>query len=265
MPVRPATLLARALLPTVLGAAALGAQDSAAAVTASPAADPLAGLAGAALRPGSWTYQSSMVRGGQSVELARRVLTVAPATVGGEAAWLILDVTEARGQTMTDSLLVRRADLRPLSRAAQMGPLRLETRFGGDSITGSLSAPDAPAAPIAMPAGSGLVANMGMLEAAFTLLPLQVGWKGVVRQLVPNPSGLAVMPLELTVTGEEAVTVPAGSFPSWTVTAASAGVEQRLWLSKADGRLLKVSATPPQVPDLTYETVLVSAAPSGTP
>ena len=78
------------------------------------------------------------------MKLARRTLSVSPATAGGEAAWLILDVTEARGQTMTDSLLVRRADLRPLSRAAQIGPLRLETRFAADSITGSLSAPGAP-------------------------------------------------------------------------------------------------------------------------
>lgn len=261
MPVRPATLAARVAALATLCSAALGAQDS----TAAPGPDPLAGLAAGGLRAGSWTYQSSMVRGTQSMELARRVLTVSPATAGGEPAWLILDVTEARGQTMTDSLLVRRADLRPLARAAQMGPLRLEARFGADSVTGSLSAPDAPSAPIAMPSGPGLVANMGMLESAFTLLPLRAGWTGTVRQLVPNPGGLAVMPLVLTVTGEEEVTVPAGSFPSWTVTAVSAGTTQRLWLSKADGRLLKVTATPPQVPDLTYETVLVGAPPAGTP
>lgn len=255
----PVRLAAPALL-ALLAAGALPAQQPAAA-PAPAAADPLAGLSAASLQPGRWVYRSTMTRGEQSVELARRTLTVAPA---GDSAWLILDVAEARGQSMTDSLLVRRRDLRPLSRAATMGPLRLQATFGPDSVSGALTAPETPGAPIALAMGPGFVANMGMLESALTLLPLHAGWTGVVRQLVANPAGLAVMPLELTVTGEDTVTVPAGRFPSWTVTAASAGTEQRLWLAKADGRLLRVSATPPQMPDLVYETVLVEAPPAGT-
>lgn len=254
---RAPRVLALPLLAAALLAAPLRAQEPSAAEPSAPAADPMVGLSAGQLQAGRWVYRSTMTRGEQSVELARRTLTVSPVAAPGDPAWLILDVTESQGQVMTDSLIVRRRDLRPLSRAAQMGPLRLEATFGPDSITGALTAPDTPGAPIAMLMGPGFVANMGMLESALTLIPLRVGWTGVVRQLVPNPAGLAVMPLALAVTGEDTVTVPAGRFPSWTVTATAAGTEQRLWLAKADGRLLRVAATPPQQPDLTYETVLV--------
>ena len=235
-------------------------------VAADSAPNPLTGLSAASLRPGRWVYRSTMERGGQSVELARRTLSVAPAAgpSSGEA-WLILDVTEAQGQQMVDSLLVRRSDLRPLARNAQMGPMRLEAHFGEDSVRGSLSAPQAGSVPIAVAMGPGLVANMGMLESALTLIPLHAGWTGTVRQLVPGPAGMMVAPITLAVTGEDTVTVPAGTYPAWALSASTGGTDQLLWVSKADGRLLRVRATPPQVSDLTYETVLVEQAGAAPP
>src|SRR5688572_10988326 len=95
---RPARRVLLAAAVTALLAAPLGAQDS----TAAPPA--LAGLRASGLRPGSWTYAATVTREGASIELARRTLTIAPAMHEGVAAWLLLDRTSARGQTMTDSL-----------------------------------------------------------------------------------------------------------------------------------------------------------------
>jgi hypothetical protein len=249
-------LLAAAV--TALLAAPLGAQDS----TAAPPA--LAGLRASGLRPGSWTYAATVTREGASIELARRTLTIAPAMHEGVAAWLLLDRTSARGQTMTDSLLVARDDLRPLRRSAEMGPVRIHLGFRGDSAVGTMSAPGGEDLPLAVAAGATpLVVNSGMLEAALRLLPLAAGWRGSVSQLAPTPTGLEVVPVTLAVVGEETVTAPAGSFPAWVVTATSGGEAQRLWVAKVGGVLVRQQASPPHAAEIVFETVLVEAAPAG--
>ena len=224
--------------------------------------DPLAALGVDALRPGSWTYRSTVEREGATVELGRRTLTVRATEHEGTPAWLILDDTRARGQAMTDSLVVTRAELRPLRRVADMGPMRIELAFPGDTIRGTMAVPGGQAAEVLLTTGERrVVVNSGMLETVLPLLPLSVGWTGTVAQLTPSPLGAAVVPLTLTVTGEDSVTVPAGTFAAWRVTAAAGGAEQRLWLAKDTGRLLRQEAAPPSS-DVVYRTELVEI---GTP
>ncbi|HEU4629032.1 MAG TPA: hypothetical protein VFS08_04780 [Gemmatimonadaceae bacterium] len=248
--------LRRALATLLLAAPAAVAVPAAAqsAPSAAPALD------GARLQPGRWTYTATMERDSASIQLARRVVTVSAADYQGTPAWLLVDETNARGQVMPDSVWVRRDDLAPLARSAVMGPLRLAVRAIGDSLTGALRAPGAEEAPIALSAPPGTMLNAAMLEAALTLLPLRAGWTGTLHELAPGPTGAALVPVTLAVTGEEAVTVPAGTIPCWVMTAGSAGVEQRLWVAKADGRLVRRSSSPPQAPDVRYETVLVQPA-----
>ena len=219
--------------------------------------DGLPVLDGSALQAGSWTYRATMEREGASVELARRTVSVAAADYLGVPAWLIVDETDARGQLMPDSLIVRRSDLAPLARAARMGPVRLAVVVAGDSITGTMSAPGGEAVPISLQLAPSTMLGGAMVEEALTLLPLRAGWTGTVHELTPSPFGAALTPVTLTVAGEESVTVPAGTIACWVVTAASGGAEQRLWVAKADGRLVRRSASPPQAPDVRYETVLV--------
>ena len=252
--------MALAVAVTAVAASPLRAQVMVPDSADAPAA--LAGLRASALRPGSWTYASTVTRAGASVELARRTLTIAPAEHEGAAAWLLLDRTSARGQVMTDSLLVARDDLRPLRRSAEMGPVRITLGFRGDSAVGAMSAPGGDALRLAVAAGATpLVANGAMLEAALRLLPLAPGWRGSVSQLAPTPAGLEVVPVTLAVTAEESVTVPAGTFAAWVVTATSGGVAQRLWVARAGGVLLRQQASPPHAPDVVFEMVLVEAPP----
>lgn len=258
-PSRRLAALALALAGAV-AAFPLGAQErSAAGALANPSS--LADLAGATLAPGSWSYASTVTRGTATVELARRTLSVRAAEHGGAPAWLILDETSARGQSMTDSLLVARADLRPLRRVADMGPMRIVLGFAGDSVRGTMTVPGGGESTVALATSGGapVVANSGMLESALTLLPLRAGWRGEVLQLAPSPMGTTLVPISLLVTGEEEVTVPAGTFDTWVLTASAGGAEQRLWVAKEGGRLVQQVATPPHAGDVEYRTVLVAA------
>ena len=250
-PLRQSLLaLAAAVAGAALSAPVAGAQSPAAPLT----------LDGSALQPGRWSYVATMERGGASIELARRTLSIREAEYLGTPAWLILDETDAHGQLMPDSIIVRRSDLAPLARAARMGPVRLAVVAAGDSLRGIMSVPGGDELPIALELAPSTMLGDAMLEVALTLLPLRAGWTGTVQELAPSPFGAALTPVTLTVVGEERVTVAAGAIDCWVVTAAAGGVEQRLSVARSDGRLVRRSSTPPRAPDVHYETVLVSPA-----
>jgi hypothetical protein len=250
----------RPLRPTLVALAASLAGGALSAIGAQPPASTSPTFDGSALKPGRWSYVATMERGGASIELARRTLSVTAAEYRGTPAWLILDETDAHGQLMPDSIIVRRSDLAPLARAARMGPVRLAVVAAGDSLTGTMSAPGGDELPVALELARPTMLGDAMLEVALTLLPLRAGWAGTVQELVPSPFGAALTPVTLTVVGEERVTVPAGTIDCWVVTAAAGGVEQRLSVAKVGGRLVRRSSTPPRAPDVHYETVLVGPA-----
>ena len=259
----------RLLLPTLalLAAAAPVPAQSPAAALPGPAADSapdaLVGLRGERLTPGRWRYLSTVARGEERVELGRRTLSIEATTHDGAAAWRLVDETEARGQRMADTLLVARDDLRPLRRAAAMGPLRLSLDFTPSGARGTMRAPGGGETPLALATAGPVVASAAMLEAVLRLSPLAAGWRGRVVQLGLTPSGVAATPLALAVVGEETVATPAGERAAWVVTATAGGAEQRLWVAKEGGVLLRQRASPPHAADFVYETTLVEAPPAG--
>jgi len=96
-----------------------------------------------------------------------------------------------------------------------------------------------------------------MLEAALRVLPLRAGWRATVNMFSLRPGGAQVAPVAVVVAGEETVTVPAGVFPSWIVEMGAGGAQQRLWLNKTTGQIVKV--TMQGGPGMTAETVLLPA------
>ena len=258
----------RLLLPTLLllaTAAPAAAQVPAAPVPApavDSAPDALAGLRGDRLTAGRWSYLSTVARGEERVELGRRTLAIEPAMHDGVAAWRLVDETEARGERMADTLLVARDDLHPLRRTATTGPLRLLLDFTSGGARGSMRAPGAGEIPLSLETARPVVANAAMLEAVLRLAPLAVGWRGRVTQLGLTPSGVAVTPLDLAVVGEDTVALAGASRPAWVVAATAGGAEQRLWLAKEGGVLLRQRASPPHAADFVYETTLVEARPA---
>ncbi|MHB1224352.1 MAG: hypothetical protein ACYC2G_09965 [Gemmatimonadaceae bacterium] len=224
-------------------------------------AEPMVAPPSARLASGSWSYRILLSRGGQTIELARRTLTVGPAP-SDASAWLLVDQTGARGQVTADSLFLSRVGLTPRRRAATMGPVRIALTFDADSVRGMMSAPGGESLAVSLPAVPGLVASGAMLESLFTVMPLAEGWAATAVQVAPSPTGTVLAPATFRVMAADSVTVPAGTFAVWKLVVTAGGAEQWLWLDRSSGRLVRSQMSPPLAPDVTYVTELVEAAPA---
>lgn len=224
-------------------------------------AAPLVPPPSARLASGSWGYRVMLSRGDQTIELARRTLTVGPAPADA-SAWLLVDETDARGQVNADSLFLSRDGLVPRRRAAAMGPVRIALTFAADSVRGMMTAPGGESLAVSLPTVTGLVASGAMLESLLTVVPLAEGWAATAVQVAPSPTGTALAPATFRVLAADSVTVPAGTFAVWRLIVTAGGAEQWLWLDRATGRLVRSQMSPPLSPDVTYVTELVEVPPA---
>lgn len=144
-----------------------------------------------------------------------------------------------------------------------MGPVRLTLDFSSSRARGSMRAPGGGETPVAIETAGPVVANAAMLEVVLRLAPLAAGWRGRVTQLGLTPSGVAAVPLDLAVVGEETVAAAGAPQAAWVVAATAGGAEQRLWVAKEGGVLLRQRASPPHAADFVYETTLVEGPPAG--
>jgi hypothetical protein len=245
-----AAVLSVALLPR-------GVFAQAGAASAEP--PPLGKVSGSALRAGHWTYASSVTQNGKSTSLGTRTLTVSTASYRGASAWLIVEARDAGAMRAADSLYVAKADMAPLHRAMHMGVLHIETDFSRDSVIGKVTLPQG-TVPVTLAARPGLMANGNMLEVILQLAPLRTGWTGSAEMLVLGPQGAGSIPVRLEVTGEDRVTVPAGTFDSWLAVIQGEQVDQKIWLAKNTHRIVKVTFGVPQMPGALAETVLTGSS-----
>lgn len=192
------------------------------------------------LRPGSWTYRTTATSGGQTRTIDR-VLTVAPATLNGSAAWLVVDRQDAGAASVTDSLYLTRTDATPLRHRLHAGRASVALDFGRDSVRGTMTLPEG-TGPIAAPYPRNAMVTGTMLEMYLRLLPLAPGWKGELAMGAVGPRGAVTVPISLAVTGEESVTVPAGTFPSYALSIKAQGSEQRAWVSRDSHEVVRISA-----------------------
>jgi hypothetical protein len=220
------------------------------------AAPPIGVVDARALAPGRWTYVTTANAGGQTQKIDR-TLAIAAGSVAGTAAWLLVETQSAVSGSITDSLYVTRADASPIRHVLQRGADKLVAHdFSADSIHGSVMTPDGRSSPVATGYRAGPLVSGSMLEAMLRLLPLSVGWSASSQMLAAGPQGNLLVPIQLSVTGQDTVTVPAGTFPSWVLVLRAQNSEQRLWVAKRGRELVKLSTSPQ--PGVTVETVLVA-------
>ena len=216
--------------------------------------------AAAAVKPGSWTYSSTLVSAGQSQAFGVRTVSVVAAKYRGADAWLVLDTQQNPMGTAADSLYVGRADLASVRRvthiAAPMGQMVLTMDFAADSARGELVASGQRQA-ISMPNPRGAVVGDAVVLALLPALPLAEGWAATLPVL--NPQMRGVSQLKLSVHGDGKVTVPAGTFDAWTVVAEAGGATATYHVAKG-GPVVKVVAALPHLGATTVETVLERAA-----
>jgi hypothetical protein len=248
-----AAMLLGALCPAV--AAAQGAGASAAAPAAKVQVSAVK-VDGRQLRAGTWNYRSTATSNGQSRTIDR-VLTVAPATVNGTNAWLVVDAQAGTPLGMYDSLYLSRDAMMPIRHRLHAGPNSVALEFGRDSARGTMTLPQG-TGPVAAAYTPGTMVTGTMLEMYLRLLPLAPGYKGALTIGALSPTGTQLAPVNVAVIGEEDATVPAGTFPSYVVTLTGQGSEQKVWVNKATKEVVKINAAFAQMPGAKIETVLMA-------
>ena len=186
---------------------------------------------------------------GRVVKRANGVLSVSADSVSGTPAWRVVENatrdSSAIESITAETLFVARNDLRLLARAVHMRPYRrwnginIQQRIIGDSVSGRMTLDDVKGRRLIerrlSRAYAPYLADV-FAPVYLSALPLNRRWQGSVTLLgwavVPNDVRL---PVELRVTGEETISVPAGRFDCWKLDVSYSGGRFDYWVRKSDG------------------------------
>jgi len=196
-----------------------------------------------------------------SVPIGGRTVSAEEATYQGSPAWLLLETRTTERGSATDSLLVRRDDLRPLHWGATLGPARLSAEFVADTaLFGATSGPTGRRSVVAnVPAGA--LVSASMLETMLRLLPLQAGWHDSTVSVSITLGSDLLLPTTLSVIRQETVSVPGGIFDCWVVDARAAGAETLYWVSKQNPAVVRSIQAPPNMGGARLVTELTRVLP----
>lgn len=224
------------------------------------------------LRPVTLQYERSWRDStGRITGRATGVVALQPDSV----AWRLVSRTDGtrdgRAFTTLDSVYITRADLRLLSRVVVQTPysrydeIRIAQQFRNDSIVGHMNAKGADASPEGRPIARRLPPSAipmtadALAPVLFATVDLHPSWRGAM-----SLAGWGVIdsdvqtPVAMQVDGDEVVSVPAGTFECWRLTARYAGPTLRWWVRKSDG--LAVKSVQSQDDNVVREVVLTRAS-----
>lgn len=208
--------------------------------TASTGADAasLLRLDGSKLSSGVWVY-----RGGEGEAAVVDSVSLCKGTAGKEPAWLLSWTggfarnAGALGPA-NETVVLRQADLWPLARTVTLvsGYLLRELFTPDSSVSHLIAAGETTvtrAPGLSAEDGAGVTGMAGM-RALLQAAPLDSSWEANVRVLGTDTTGKKPVNLRVAmkVTGEERVTVPAGTFDTWRVTLGNRLPQFTFWVSK---------------------------------
>lgn len=207
------------------------------------------------MRTGLLTYALLLTRPtGQVVQLGIRTVNVTEASIGGTQAWLVAEARTGTVVESTDSMYLARADLAPVRWSATIGRAKLGASFSRDSAFGAMETYQGRSS-FAMVLPPGALLSAGMVERVIELLPLRVGYRASASLVVVDGAVPRVIPSEIVVDREERVRVGARDDDCWVVAIRAGVLEQRLWVSKRDSRVIRVEQS---LPDGTLSATLQS-------
>jgi len=182
------------------------------------------------IRAGDWKYSAHVELRDQRQDLGIRTITIAPRNSEQGPAWLVVMAMQPEGQTLTDSVMMRRSELKPVSRHA-VAPQTDLLLVTDDSMAHGLLTSGSSLTPLNVRLGPRSFLNYYALRAAFAELPLARGWRGTasVLELGGEPSFAR---LTLSVADTERITVPAGAIDCWHVTVTGPGIDEHYWIGK---------------------------------
>lgn len=200
---------------------------------------------GALMRAGSLSYVLSLTkRDGQVIPLGTRTVTVSDATLAGTPGWLVAEARLGTAVESTDSVYLTRADLTPERWSATIGRAQLGASFSRDSVFGAIETYQGRSS-FAMSVPPGVLLSAGMVERLVELLPLHVGYRASASLLLIDGASPRYLPAEIVVDREDRTQWGGRSVDCWVVSVRAASLEQRLWVSKSDARVVRVEQSLP--------------------
>lgn len=207
-------------------------------------APPLANLDGTRLRAGRFTLTRSVTDKGASTVVARSLISLDSVSYDGRAAWRVVQLTTGAA-TEAETVLVERKSLRPIGRVERVRPyvsyaeIVIRQRFNGDSVQGWMHTDRTFGRPISRrldPKFGWYIPSEALAPFLLEGATLSRDWKASVAFV-----GWAVRSndvfyrFNMTVVGEEKITVPQGSFDCWRIKMESGGKQIDYWVRKSDG------------------------------
>jgi dipeptidyl aminopeptidase/acylaminoacyl peptidase len=203
------------------------------------------------LTPGSASYNARIDMGGQSI-----ALTVTATVKEENGAWVVTEIAKTPMGEVTDTTVLEKGSLIPTKRAIKQGPMAIDLEFSGNKATGKMSV-NGQDKPISADTGGALFADGAGAHQAMASLPLADGYTATYRNFDVQSQKAKLM--RLAVVAIESVTVPAGTFEAYKVEATSAEGDAGktiVWIDKATRKVIKTSATLPQMNGATLTSEL---------
>lgn len=205
----------------------------------------------AGLTAGTRKYAGTLAAGGQNLPM-----TLSQVTEAKDNTWVVSASATLAGQPMSDVTTYAQGTLAPLQRTVKQGPVTLEMAFAHGKASGSMSMGSAPK-PFSADLGGDLFADGSGAHDSLACLPLAEGYRLVFRNFDVQKQKATLK--EIAVMGQEAVTVPAGTFQAWKVEVRSAEGEPGttlLWIDPATRKVVKTQATLPAMGGAVLTTEL---------
>jgi dipeptidyl aminopeptidase/acylaminoacyl peptidase len=203
----------------------------------------------APLQAGTFHYKAKIEMGGQAMDMT--VATVIADTPDG---WVVSDTATTPAGDITDKTTLDKATLALRARDVSQGGMSIALAAAAGKVTGEIKM-SGQARPVSADAGGELFADGAGAHQVVAALPLAPGYKTSFRNL--NIQTMKAIVVQLSVTGSEQVTVPAGTFDAFKVELASEGGGQAtIFVAKDSRAVVKVVASSPQMGGATVTTEL---------
>ena len=196
--------------------------------------------------PGTYNYLAKLAVGGQLTSLR-----ISTAVTESDDAWLSTETVAAPTGDSVDSTTLDGKTLELRKRSVKAGPAAIQVEFQQNKAVGSKSF-DGHSLPFSVTVSGAVFAGNGSGAVWITCLPLAEGYSASFTDFDIQKQKLKTM--QLTVTGSEKVTVPAGTFDSLRVDVSSAegGPEKTtLWVARESRKVVRFAKLLPELKGAT--------------
>lgn len=231
------------------GAAPAPAQSSAPAPLTSPTTI-------ARLKPMKWLYAISLVTGESTPQrIGFRTLSLTDTTYQGTPAWLVIDARQMHTAEYAESVYVSRANLEPLYRIEHTPTGQTVSRYSADSIR-TVFDDDSGRVAVAMANDRRALPTLYLIEGLIAASSLGPKWSAsaTLAAIGKHESGMGAMVLRTV--GDERIGVPDGTFDAWVVSLTLGKSEEKFWVRKTDGVVLKEQLPVVGMPGASVELLL---------